>query len=847
VNRERKIKLSVALILAMLAVIPIFYVITNFPVFNNSNVVPDEEHYVPSAVTAENWYNVTYANITYGTNTTNIWGAKEMDLVDNVNASFLENAVITTPVNIMGDAYTDSIDYWDPYFGFKDPTIVADGVVGANCYRVTYDAKTGIPILRFDNNTAQVANMDTSEMDHFNFSIKAGVSGSSLLSITFYNTAGIYFVLNPSTAITTSWVTYDYTRAALTSVGGMTASDPINWISFRFSSPQNKEFLYLDAPMFYSNVTATHRFDASFNFTSIGMYDNYALNISAVTNVTGESYQISDTFDAAAVYDLTGTGTWETFSIYINATTIHAHGFMVIMINSTLLDDDYIDYLDIDLFQVYAWNESNHRPSVLSALCTNIDGDNMYAGYRNYTLTLNVTDEDGFADIHYASVSLRTVYLAVAFKIGWFEDNNTFVKETNGDITLQTSLCSNVSAGNQIDLTFSITIEVACTQDLDMLIYGAVNDTVGAEREVSWGLGYDIITSSVVTGSLSDDRGNGGATIYASGTALYYNSTIGLASDYYDIWCYNEQGYANYSTSTISINGAFNITVITAPAVVLVDYKMSVRAEGEGVADTDYSAIDAEDSYISDEIYITFSREIYAPSSEEIVRITPHISFQYDDTEVTNYDMRVTRDGMIWKSFDETNVSDYFWDADSATAHIYDVGAITDNTYGVTDFSSESMTIVWYAGHGDDGGGAGDDDDEDDWFPWDDWIDIPDFGDDMPFFIFIIIIIIMIMICLGCWGFCGRTCCRSRTPTNRTEIRPQLMDYGKLKLNLPKIPYVPAVVKDRDKKKKRKVKKRSIFDVTLPSLTFPSVAVFTKSLSMISKSLNFSKRKRKRK
>jgi hypothetical protein len=66
-------------------------------------------------------------------------------------------------------------------------------------------------------------------------------------------------------------------------------------------------------------------------------------------------------------------------------------------------------------------------------------------------------------------------------------------------------------------------------------------------------------------------------------------------------------------------------------------------------------------------------------------------------------------------------------------------------------------------------------------------------------------------------------------------------------LDLPKVPYVPVVVKERDKKKKKKVKKRSIFDVTLPSLAFPSVAVFTKSLSMISKSLNFSRTKRKRK
>jgi hypothetical protein len=135
---------------------------------------------------------------------------------------------------------------------------------------------------------------------------------------------------------------------------------------------------------------------------------------------------------------------------------------------------------------------------------------------------------------------------------------------------------------------------------------------------------------------------------------------------------------------------------------------MCVRAEGGGVLDTDYSAINAEDSYISDMLNISFTKIILNPANDVDVYITPVITRAYDDSVVTSYNISVLRDGIYWKSFDETNYTTEFYDAAAGGEHhTYSIQTAIDNTYDITDFDDTAFVVTWYSSGGGGGGGGG--------------------------------------------------------------------------------------------------------------------------------------------
>lgn len=784
----------------MLAVVPVFYITTTF-IFANMNTA---KPYVPSVITATRLYNVTYANLTYGANTTNIWGAKQLDSVDNTNASFIETLTVGVNSTLLGDAYTDATTGWIEEYRFKNIETVADGAIGTTSIRSQFSANNGEPILAFDNHTSYAMNLDTSQMDEFNVSVRGSAVGSVLHEILYHFNASRYYYVLFDQAITTTWVTLSTNRATAISIGGMNAADPINYINFVYTSPQANRWMYIDAPTFY-NETYARRLSISFNFTGIAAYDHYALNVSAASNVTSEYMQISGNFDEDSVYDIEGPGTaWEDFLILLNPIPIVTNTYFSCFINSTLLSDPRNSTLDIDLFQVYAWNETNVFPVINQAICTNLDDVNvLYAGYRNYTFTLNVTDADGTADIHYARIGLEAEDNEYYWKAGFFEDNKTFVVEQYpGNITLHPAECSWAAAGNNLNMTFAIEIEIAHSSIYPLRLSTFVNDTEGKFAHFDYALGYRVeVNANVTDAVLSDDRGNGGVSLYCTGHAYYYNSSnIPLASDTYDIWVINLDGMANSSTVTISpLDGSFNVTTIVTAGWGYVDiYTYFIGAKGEGGNETDpcLCATNHNDTYIVDLVYVYFTRVIMDPSSAEIVYMRPVVTRVYDMTEVTNYDMALWRDGVVWKSFDETNFSANFWDTGSGVTHIYEPFFVIDNTYVTTDFDYTPMIVMWYSGHGD-GGGGDDDDDDDAWIDWDDLRDFFDVDDDEEL-MWIILFIIMMLTLMGCMIF---TCSEPR------DVLYRIKNIGSI-FEEPFHPFIPVLKKKDEEEENKKKKKR---------------------------------------
>lgn len=794
-SRRRKVGL---LLLITIITIPILYTGTVF--LNN---IEEEKEHIPSVITATQLYNVTYANLTYGTNTTNIWGAKELDSIDNTNASFIESLYVGVNSTLMGDTYTDSTTGWIEEYRFKNLETVTDAAIGTTSIRAQFSASSGNPILAFDNHTSYTMNLDTSHMDEFNVSIKGSAAGSTLQQITFFYNSTRYYYVTLAQAVTTSWVTVTMDRGMAVSVGGMTATDAINWIDFIYISPAANRWMYIDAPTFY-NETYARRLSVSFNITGIGPFEHYALNVTAASNVSVEYMEISDHFIDDAVYDIDNSG-WNTFSIVLATAPIVTNTYFVVFINDTLLSDISNSTLDVDLLQVYAWNETDTFPEIHNAICTNPDDTSvLYAGYRNYTITLNLSDADGFADIHYASIGMTSLCCGYFWKAGFFEDNKTFVEELYPDnFTLTVSECAFQTGGNYLNLTFSFEIELPHGSIFPLSITTFVNDTDGNSVTKVFGLQYRVeVNVDVYSAAFSDDRGNYGATLFATGNAYYFESSnISVDEDTYDIWVTNFYGEDNKSTAVIGVGGAFNVTNITTPAAVgLYTYYVGAKEKGNATSDCychDYHTM----SYIGDALYVTFTRNVLLPINMEEIIITPHIEYEYDGLSCTNYDIVLSKDGVVWKGADESNYTTVLLDSAVADTHIYEVDSVTDNTYGITTHDYLPMAVSWFSGTVEVDDDWDDDDDDDDWGD-DFWVFLEDALDvpDDPFFFFIVTIIIIgiFMGCIGC------SCTSESAMLERTRILQGSRSVWDYKT----IPFLPAVLKrDNKNKKKRKRKK----------------------------------------
>jgi len=540
-----------------------------------------------SSVTATALYNVSAYSLAYGSNTTIVFGGA-MNVSDNTNASFVEEGYTVVSSTLLGDAYTDDATLWDEQYRFKNIEVVADGATGANSIRSQFSANNGEPILAFDNGTIRAMSLDTIATDKINVSVKYSETVSIpiityLHEITFHNSAGTYYYLILDQAITTTWTTLTGTRAQVVSVGGMLANSPINWIEFHYTTPVTNRWMYIDNLIFWAEARQ-HHLSLMLNVTEIAPFDSYSLNVSAASNVTSpETMSFSNGFDEAAIYDVEDT-TWNNFTILLNRTKILAQTYLHFYWNSSIISDTRNSTLDIDLFQIYAWNETNARPNVDGAIVNNLDDTNrMYAGYRQYQFELNVSDADGFTDIDYARIGLETEDGEYLFKAGFQEDSVTFVEETNpNNITLSSS-STNTSSGTAIYIIFYITIETSVPAISGLLISCYVNDTAGLEDHPDYALDYE--TENVIDVSSTDitpDEGPAGGYTTITGYLTYFNSSDLIpAATYYDVWIVSQN-----STIIVEVDGwsttdgYFTVNVLTMSALGTEAFQIEPVAEG---------------------------------------------------------------------------------------------------------------------------------------------------------------------------------------------------------------------------------------------------------------------------
>jgi hypothetical protein len=244
--------------------------------------------------------------------------------------------------------------------------------------------------------------------------------------------------------------------------------------------------------------------------------------------------------------------------------------------------------------------ESNSAPTIGAASGTNWDDtDNCYAQKKTYTVSVTYSDVDGFANIHYCELYLKTGGNTTRAEFQFHEDDNSWstpAGSTEWTLTGQ----SNSSSGTDIAVVWGFQAQWDATEEsnLDFLFF--VVDAVSASVNSVSDENFDVVTRLVTSGFTSDDgRINLAGTTTISGTVYYANdpgSNTASASyppdaEFTSV-SIHDSAHAGQATDVTIVNGAFSTSFAIPNAVQSNTYHVYINlADADG---TDQDALDVD-------------------------------------------------------------------------------------------------------------------------------------------------------------------------------------------------------------------------------------------------------------
>jgi len=229
--------------------------------------------------------------------------------------------------------------------------------------------------------------------------------------------------------------------------------------------------------------------------------------------------------------------------------------------------------------------------------CTNPDDtDNLYAQYREYKITANVTDSNGALSISYLEISLYsndrgTLYWTVRFT----EDTASFSEQAdaNNMIALNITESTNSTSGNTLNVTFFLMVHWNHTDTLNTDIKQTVYDDY-AESDTDWyEVDYDVETRlDILDLTLNNETSGAGSRsdLFVTGKVIYYGSASNVSptTALVDVWVtWSEDGGGSASDTTLSA-GLFNVTSVSV-GTTTTEYTVKVVEVGEGSEGADLS------------------------------------------------------------------------------------------------------------------------------------------------------------------------------------------------------------------------------------------------------------------
>lgn len=357
--------------------------------------------------------------------------------------------------------------------------------------------------------------------------------------------------------------------------------------------------------------------------------------------------------------------------------------------------------------------ENNSPTNDQTPVCVNLDDtDNLYARYKEYQITANVSDSDGFADLDYLEISLYsndrgTLYWTIRFD----EDTAIFSEQSDVSnmITLNTTASTNATSGNTLNVTFYLTVHWNHTDisDADIRQY-VLDDNPQSDTdyyEVNWDVETRLNYSMVPIvyedyGGGTDNRGNPDEWFSIEGNVTYYGSAINPSSDEIDIWV-NASEYGTNVGPWYDLafsDGYFQINCYADDEVGLDSYTIKPVIAGAGSGGSSlYYTTDIQLTYIADRLNIDIQADDESPENNQQVSFIITITYEYDGTSCTIYTIQIARNAVYWHTFTHSNYS-LFNDTNSQVTYSYNVSSYLGlNTHGVTNFTTNTETVTWFS------------------------------------------------------------------------------------------------------------------------------------------------------
>ncbi|MHA2198225.1 MAG: hypothetical protein ACXABN_00005 [Candidatus Thorarchaeota archaeon] len=506
------------------------------------------------------------------------------------------------------------------------------------------------------------------------------------------------------TITTTGWT--NFTATGLTS-----STYTIQLIGTSESSDSSKDIWNVDLITLHTWSTQTYNYklDLEIQWSSANYTQDYEELCIYAGSLATESIRV-DVWNGAGwtniASDLTPSS-WNNFTI---STWLTSSVFTIRFRGDIEVGDTTQSSWEIDVSLLHTWDNNVPQNTPTPSISNLDDTTYLYAQYRQYQLTAEVSDTDGYTEIDYFEVTLTSDDRGTEYwTIRYDEDTDSFTEQSDpsGYITLDAGSSSSIESGNSISATFFITInwnhpDVSNT-DLKSEVYDENPSSDLDYFEVNWDVETRLDISSGPTlndGSGTINRGNLDGSMTASGTITYLGSTLHPAASDVDVWIssseYGTQIGPWEATNYEDTSGTFSATVYADDIVGLDTFTFKAVEEGVGAGGSDLFGSSQSTNYISDRVQVqSYSTDDSRINVDATANMHVTLYYDYDDSFVV--DGTVTVNGVSATYSGSNGVWD-FSDTESAVQmNTYDTVAYTGGTHGLTveDQNGQSLDQIW--------------------------------------------------------------------------------------------------------------------------------------------------------
>jgi len=321
-------------------------------------------------------------------------------------------------------------------------------------------------------------------------------------------------------------------------------------------------------------------------------------------------------------------------------------------------------------------------PNVAPTIGTFQAPNTVYAN-KYFFLNATINDADGVADFVNATIEISN---SVVLK--WTASTNVFSEysDANGYCTLDAanSLRTTVNSTAyrlswKIKLTWTFPEGSVSVISTNTKVYDSQGASGSGSQAGLFTFEDDLIVNSA---SVNDARVNPSQSLTFTGQ-LYYQGTSMAPEDASGITAkVGLSGTVKGSTATINSTGYFQITFNAETTVA--NYTYTIYAV------TDQNTVQNKTVYVVvDRAVITISANTTSPAPNAYVNFTVTAIYDFDDTPITSWTVNICRNSTHFATgnFTDGGYTDLFY--------VYTVENVTENTYGLTVFTSSPLTVYW--------------------------------------------------------------------------------------------------------------------------------------------------------